>query len=338
LEFLLILQKKSSFFKMQVSILVLAMVCAAMAIPADQYLGSFNEFKKSFNRQYKSAAEEQMRFNIFKQNMDFINQHNAEAAQGVHTYTVGVNQFADLSKAEYKAMYLRPYNSTRVRNEQVLPESNAGSVDWRTKGAVTPIKDQGQCGSCWAFSTTGSTEGAHAIKTGSLVSLSEQQLVDCSTAEGNQGCNGGLMDYGFEYIIKNHGITLESAYPYTARDGTCKKSVTPAATLTSYKDVPKDSETQMLAAVTQQPVSVAIEADQSGFQFYKSGVFSGPCGTQLDHGVLAVGYGTQGSSDYWIVKNSWGTSWGAQGYILMARNHGAAGLCGINSAASWPSA
>jgi len=320
---------------MQVALIVLGLVCAAMAIPANQNLAAFDDFKTTFAKTYKSAAEEQMRFQIFTQNMDFINQHNAEFEAGQQTFSVGVNQFADLSKAEYKAMYLRPYNSTRVKDVVVLPEVNAGSVDWRTKGAVTPVKDQGQCGSCWAFSTTGSVEGAHQIKSGSLVSVSEQQLVDCSGAEGNQGCNGGLMDYAFEYIIKNKGLTTEASYPYTARDGTCKSS-TPAVTISSYKDVTHNSEAQLLAAVTQQPVSVAIEADQSGFQFYKSGIFSGPCGTQLDHGVLAVGYGTQGTTDYWIVKNSWGTSWGAQGYIMMARGKGKEGLCGIAAEPSYP--
>jgi hypothetical protein len=232
---------------------------------------------------------------------------------------------------------------TRPKNVFIFPETNsvAGSVDWRTKGAVTPVKNQGQCGSCWAFSTTGSVEGAVAIKTGKLTSVSEQQLVDCSGAEGNQGCNGGLMDYAFEYIIKNGGLDTESDYAYTARDGSCNaaKAATKASSISSYKDVAHNSEAQLIAAVTQQPVSVAIEADQSGFQLYKSGVFSGPCGTQLDHGVLAVGYNTDSTGkNYWIVKNSWGASWGLQGYILMAQGKGAAGICGINMEPSYPTA
>jgi len=214
------------------------------------------------------------------------------------------------------------------------------SVDWRTKGAVTPIKNQGQCGSCWAFSTTGSVEGAYFISTGKLVSLSEQQLVDCSGAYGNEGCNGGLMDDAFKYIIANGGLDTESDYAYTARDGVCNKAKAAihAASIKSFADVPANQEAQLIAAVAKTPVSVAIEADQSGFQFYKSGVFAGPCGTQLDHGVLAVGYDTTATTPYWIVKNSWGTSWGDQGYIMMAQGKGAHGLCGINMMASYPTA
>ena len=253
---------------------------------------------------------------------------------------VGLNQFADLTQAEYAAQYLRPINTTRQRNFVVLPESNelAGSLDWRAKGAVTPIKNQGQCGSCWSFSTTGSVEGVVQIATGTLVSLSEQQLVDCSGSFGNEGCNGGLMDDAFKYIIANGGLDSEADYAYTARDGTCNKAkeAKKVGSITGFADVPQNNENQLIAAVNKNPVSVAIEADQQAFQLYKSGVFDAACGTQLDHGVLAVGYGTESGKDYWIVKNSWGTTWGDQGYILMAQHKGASGICGINMMASYP--
>jgi len=210
----------------------------------------------------------------------------------------------------------------------------SGSLDWVSKGAVTGIKDQGQCGSCWAFSSTGSIEGAVFLKHGHLTSLSEQQLVDCSTAQGNAGCQGGLMDSAFKYVQTN-GLCTESAYPYTAKNGVChSSSCAPSADskITGYKDV-THTENALGAAVDLTPVSVAIEADQSGFQLYKSGVFCGTCGTSLDHGVLAVGYGDEGTTAYWKVKNSWGTSWGEQGYIRMCRN---SNKCGISNEPSYP--
>jgi len=327
---------------MQFSIAVFAAVVAmAVAAPTAQLEGEFQSFKTTFGKVY-AGAEEALRFQIFQANVELINKHNAEAAQGVHTFTLAVNQFADLTNAEYKATYLRPMNASRPRHEVRLPEANAGSVDWREKGAVTPVKNQAQCGSCWSFSSTGSIEGANFISSGKLVSFSEQQLVDCSVAQGNHGCQGGLMDYAFTYVISNGGITTEDNYPYTATGpNACQaaKAADHAGTVASFADVPQNQEAQLIAAVTKQPVSVAIEADQSAFQFYSSGVFKAACGTSLDHGVLAVGYGTDASGqDYWIVKNSWGTTWGQSGYILMAQHVGATGICGINMMSSYPTA
>jgi len=258
---------------------------------------------------------------------------------------MAVNKFADLMPSEFKermtgGFRAKEAKATHVSTPKVNVSALPASVDWVAAGAVTPIKNQGQCGSCWAFSTTGSTEGITFIKTGKLVSLSEQQLVDCSGAEGNQGCNGGLMDYGFQYIIDNKGIGSEASYPYTGADGTCK-TVPSVATLTGFQDIPANNDAAFQAAVAQQPVSVAIEADQSCFQFYSSGVLNcSTCGTQLDHGVLAVGYGTSGGSDYYKVKNSWGADWGMSGYVLMLRgaSAGASGECGILMSASYPKA
>jgi C1A family cysteine protease len=185
-----------------------------------------------------------------------------------------------------------------------------------------------------AFSSTGSIEGAHAIKTGNLVSLSEQQLVDCSGSYGNMGCNGGLMDQAFEYVIKSGGLCTEASYPYTASDGTCKTSCERVAKISGYNDVPAGNENSLFTQVQSGPVSIAIEADQEVFQFYSGGVFdSSACGTRLDHGVLIAGYGTLSGKNYWIVKNSWGASWGMSGYILMIRGKNE---CGLALSASRP--
>jgi len=322
--------------------LVALVACAFVAVEAkdalteQDYQNFFSGFVKKYNKKY-THDEFFPRYTIFKANYNKIRAHN----KGQSTFSMAVNEFADMTFTEFHSKmtgYKRIDNG--VLRSKNGPHKNlktvAGSVDWRTKNAVTPVKNQQQCGSCWAFSTTGSTEGAHAIKTGNLVSLSEQQLVDCSTAQGNQGCNGGLMDQGFQYIITNKGITTEEAYPYTAQDGTCNTNVTSAATISSFVDVTPGSETALMAAVNLGPVSVAIEADQSCFQFYSGGVLSDPsCGTQLDHGVLVVGYGTDAGTkqDFWIVKNSWGSSWGEAGYIRLIRG---SNECGIASEPSYP--
>jgi hypothetical protein len=238
-------------------------------------------------------------------------------------------------------MYLGYRPSLRVKQELTAPApvnmtGLAADVDWVAKGAVTPVKNQQQCGSCWAFSTTGSVEGAYFIAKGNLKSLSEEELVECDH-NGDNGCKGGLMDNAFQWIKENGGLCSEGDYKYTSGTGvtgTCKKTCSSVVTLSGHQDVPSKDEDALKAAVAKQPVSVAIEADQSVFQLYKGGVLENiSCGTKLDHGVLIVGYGTDGGKDYWKVKNSWGPSWGEEGYIRLARGKN---MCGIALQPSYP--
>jgi len=302
-----------------------------------QYGVEFGRFVQRYNKQYTTTDEQAYRFRVFKKNLDIIQAHNAKKL----SYTLGVNHFADLTNQEFRERYLGYRFNASARKpapSRHQPSSNLpATVDWRTKGAVTAVKDQGQCGSCWSFSTTGSVEGAWFLKKGTLVSVSEQNLVDCSGNYGNQGCNGGLMDDAFQYIIANKGIDTESSYPYEAEDDTCRfKSSNVGATISSYTDVTSGSESDLQSAVAQQPISVAIDASHSSFQLYSSGVYYEPdcSSSQLDHGVLAVGYGTENGQDYWLVKNSWAATWGDHGYIKMIRNKD--NNCGIATAASYP--
>jgi cathepsin L len=291
----------------------------------------FMDFVSNHGRSYGTKAEFQFRSKIFKTKLAEIEAFNAAG----NTSRVAVNMFTDRTASEMKKMngYLPSLkNST---NAELLDTTNLeAEVDWRSKGAVTPVKNQGQCGSCWAFSTTGSVEGAMFLKTGKLQSFSEQQLVDCAGTTGNQGCNGGLMDNAFKYI-ENAALELEASYPYTGRDGSCHyESSKGVGTVVNYKDVTRNSPAQLKAAIALAPVSIAIEADQTAFQSYTSGVLTTGCGTQLDHGVLAVGYGTEGGQEYFLVKNSWGPSWGDAGYIKIGA--GQSNVCGILSSASYP--
>lgn len=282
--------------------------------------------------------------NNFARNDDIIETTNAKNLP----YQLGHNEFSGMSIDEFRDFYRlglgRPNADPAMfiheapTNVSALPDS----VDWTTKGAVTPVKDQGQCGSCWSFSATGALEGAYYNKYAVLKSFSEQQLVSCDTTDA--GCNGGWMDNAFAWVKSNGGLCYEADYPYTSgttmKSGSCIQGCTEDAKVapTSYTDVAKYSDDALMSALAKQPVSVAIEADQETFQLYKSGVLTAACGSKLDHGVLAVGYGTYtDGTKYYKVKNSWGPSWGMDGYILLERGNTDninlrkqnAGQCGI---------
>jgi C1A family cysteine protease len=279
----------------------------------------WSHWKTQNNKKY--GTEDQNRLSVFYKNYQRVMNHQQNPDK---TYNMGFTKFMDLTPEEFKAKYLSARVQTTQKNIKILPTTNLPtSVDWRTKGAVTPVKDQGQCGSCWAFGTTGSLESISFISGQGLQSFSEQQLVDCSTSEGNEGCNGGLHEYAFTYV-ESYGITTESNYPYEGVDGTCQVSGGNFK-ISSYTQVQAGDVDQLASAVVQQPITISVDA--SNWQLYSSGIFS-DCDANLDHEVLLVGY----TADAWIVKNSWAESWGESGYIRLARGD----TCGIADDAGYP--
>ncbi|KAM5588003.1 ervatamin-B-like [Rosa sericea] len=290
-----------------------------------------------YKRAYADNAEKERRFKIFKYNAEYVDKFNEE---NNHTYKLSVNEFADLTDEEFSRAYTGCKRSIRsagsfkmidpIKYENLTDVPT--SIDWREKGAVTPVKYQGQCGSCWAFSAVAAVEGITKIKSGKLISLSEQQLVDCSKDGDNHGCSYGHLDSAFAYIA-HAGIASESNYPYTEKEGTCDTNKTRdyAAKITSYAIVDLNSETELLNVVSKQPVSAMVDSKWREFRLYSGGVFSGECGTSLDHSVTVIGYGTtEDGIKYWLVKNSWGEHWGEGGYMRICRGVNAPqGLCGI---------
>jgi cathepsin L len=307
-----------------------ALFAAANALSSVEY--EYMNYCAEFGKVSNDVEEFNFRMENFAAVDAFIQEHNASNA----SYTAGHNQFSDWSHAEYKSILGYVRGEADVRSPVLLDESaNADTVNWVTAGAVNAVKDQGQCGSCWAFSSTCALEGAHFVASGELLSFAEQQLVDCAGLKyGNMGCNGGLQTNAYKYYAAGNDAILESDYAYTAKDGHCQYDSKPHTDVleSSLSDVTVNNVAQMKAAVTKSVLAVAIEADKMCFQTYKSGIFdNSKCGTTLDHAVAVVGYGTDAGQEYWIMRNSWNTTWGDKGYMKMAITGDDAGICGVQS-------
>jgi len=307
-------------------LLVVAVTARLAPLRESEYQTQFLQFVNQFNKNYETSSIF-AKYNTFKYWVDFVRNHNSAN----HTWEAGINEFSDLMPEEFASIYLM--KDMKLPNIQSTPVEMLGApaddLDWRTRGAVNPVKNQGSCGSCWAFSTTGTVEGWTFVNNKVLPNLAEQQLVDCSkNGQTIFGCQGGWPWAAGQWVQKNNGLCKQGDYQYTARDGSCKTTCTAVKESAITGVVQQKGEDQLLVGVNKVPVSICLDA-MGGFQSYKSGIFDGPCGTQMNHAVLAVGY----TNDYWIVKNSWGASWGNQGYIHMRRGKN---LCGLSNVLFWP--
>jgi C1A family cysteine protease len=298
----------------------------------------FGHFVEEFERVYDNFEEFSERFQIFRDNLKFIVKHNNEQ----NNSTLGLSRFSDMTHDEYQHFVSQSgYNNNKWKLKCSSYDGDGRDVereiDWREQGVVNEPRDQGNAGTCWAFSTTTSVESAHAIKTGNLYDLSEQQLVDCDRR--SSGTNGGEMSFGMIYLIGNGGQCLESSYPYTATDTQCHDCKV-AVTISDCYKIEEGNELAMKEILNQQPISVAIDASSREFQHYNSGViYSSSCYKELNHGVAVVGYGTENNQKYWIVKNSWGTGYGEDGYVLIGRSdtsNNKNSVCGIAMDSSYP--
>uniref|UniRef100_A0A668V3W4 Cathepsin L.1 n=1 Tax=Oreochromis aureus TaxID=47969 RepID=A0A668V3W4_OREAU len=280
----------------------------------------FHAWKLKFEKSYDSPSEETQRKQIWLNNRKLVLKHNALADQGLKSFRLGMTYFADMVCAEKDLQFYMAFGNKNLMN-----------------GYVTKVKDQQQCGSCWAFSATGALEGQHFKKTGNLVSLSEQQLVDCTRKYFNHGCDGGWMIPAFKYIKDNGGIQTEESYTYEAGEGQCHYNANfVGAQCSGYATVKQDEEALKQAVAAIGPISIAVDASHESFQLYQSGVaIDSRCSNNhFSHAMLIVGYGAENGHDYWLVKNSWGLDWGEEGYIKMVRNKSI--NCGIANKASYP--
>ncbi|XP_028782606.1 ervatamin-B-like [Neltuma alba] len=342
---------KTSFLHFLILNLILTCLSSGF-IPSEgeEEYETFQQWMKQHARMYPNSEESESRYQIFRMNLKHIKETNAKRSNSSGGgYRLGLNKFADMSPEEFKRVYLRQLPAPTTTNPATTASRSGyvkqdsctppASVDWRQKGAVTPVKDQQRCGSCWAFGSIGAIESIHAIQTGELVSLSEQELVDCDSV--SHGCSGGSPKSAFEWVIRNGGISKEEEYPYVARDDSCKANTQnedSGVKITNYAQVDQ-SEEALLCAVAQQPITVSLDA--SNLQFYDNGIYAGQyCSRDsnyVNHAVLIVGYGSKDGNDYWIVKNSWGENWGINGYFHVKRNTDFPnGVCAINTMAFYP--
>ena len=287
----------------------------------NQDLASFyTQWKKAYNKKYASPAQDQYRFAVFSENYETI---AAFQQSGEQSYTLDFNQFMDITSEEFAQTYLGTHESQEGGETFESSEPAPNAVDWRGKGVLNEVRNQGACGSCWAFSAVGTIEAAHAVQGKGLPAVSEQELVDCSKSYGNNGCNGGLMTSAFQYVIAK-GITKRSDYAYAGRDQSCQKQ-SANYKISKFVQVTKGNCGSLEQAVATRPVSVAVDA--SNWQFYNSGVFNN-CKANLNHGVVLVGF----TANEWVIRNSWAASWGEQGHIRLAKGN----TCGVCADASYP--
>lgn len=296
----------------------------------------FKEFIVQYNKQY-SESELTYRLSVYRNNLNMINFINSAQTSVI----LEMNEFGDLTLEEFQATYLSNLPRVESKKSTYLPTDDLpNAIDWRELNTVTRVKNQKSCGSCWAFSAVGAIESAWAISHNELVELSEQQLVDCSDKYGNSGCEGGFMVNAFEYVI-DHGVSYSADYEYEGYRKECREGrYSKPVHISGYETVPQNNSLQLQAAVARQPVSVAVDANNIVFMFYKSGTIdAGACGNELSHGVLVVGYGEDWNGLYWIIKNSWGRGWGQLGYAKIRRtlDENSEGMCGIAMDASYPS-
>ncbi|XP_035601880.1 cathepsin S, ortholog2, tandem duplicate 1 [Oncorhynchus keta] len=316
--------------------LLLAVLCGTAVALFDPMLEQhWQMWKKTHDKNYQTEAEELGRREVWERNLQLISLHNLEASMDLHTYDLGMNHMGDMTQEEIVQSFASLLVPADLKREPSAFVGFSGApipdtIDWREKGYVTGVKMQGSCGSCWAFSSVGALEGQLMKTTGELIDLSPQNLLDCSTKYGNEGCHGGFMTKAFQYVIDNQGIASDQSYPYKGVQQQCGYNPAQgAANCSRYSFLPEGDEGVLKEAVAIiGPISVGVDSTRPNFAFYRRGVYNDPtCTNKTNHAVLAVGYGTLGGQDYWLVKNSWGLSWGDQGYIRMSRNKD--NQCGI---------